>query len=126
MTSETTIGEGGEQDTYTGGPASSPISPKWLYFGSYLTGTHSSGSTVSSSLFSLSYKGTYSEPEFLKVKNTVKSQYSNFEEDFEKQVFISQVGIFDEKKNLIGIAKLANPVLKKETDSYTFKLKLDL
>ena len=179
LTSETTIGEGGEQDTYTGGPANSPISPKWLYFGSYLTGTHSSGSTVSSSLFSLSYKGTntipnmtmfadapagelnnsqnttwlsasttgsdptlsienwrknriyydsgtYSEPEFLKVKNTVKSQYSNFEEDFEKQVFISQVGIFDEKKNLIGIAKLANPVLKKESDSYTFKLKLDL
>ena len=29
-------------------------------------------------------------------------------------------------ENLIGIAKLANPVLKKETDSFTFKIKLDL
>ncbi len=49
-----------------------------------------------------------------------------YNEEFEKQVFISQIGIFDEKKNLIGIAKLANPVLKKETDSFTFKIKLDL
>jgi len=70
--------------------------------------------------------GTYAEPEFLKIKNTVKSQYQNYDEEFEKQVFISQIGIFDEKKNLIGIAKLANPVLKKETDSFTFKIKLDL
>jgi hypothetical protein len=36
------------------------------------------------------------------------------------------VGIFDEDKNLIGVAKLANPVMKKEIDEYTFKLKLDL
>ena len=33
--------------------------------------------------------------------------------------------IYDDDKNLLGIAKLATPVLKKETDSYTFKLKLD-
>ena len=29
-------------------------------------------------------------------------------------------------KNLIGVAKLANPVRKLETDEYTFKLKLDI
>ena len=31
-----------------------------------------------------------------------------------------------ENKNLIAIAKVATPVRKRETDSYTFKLKLDL
>jgi len=180
LTNETIIGQGGEQDTYTAGLPSQPKRPRWTYFGSYATGSsHASGSTVSSSLFSLSYRGinpvpnmtmfadapagelnnsqnmtwlsasttgstpslsiknwrensvyydsgTYAEPEFLKIKNTVKSQYQNYNEEFEKQVFISQIGIFDEKKNLIGIAKLANPVLKKESDSFTFKIKLDL
>lgn len=182
LTNETEIGEGDEQDTYTGGPigaVASYVSPRWTYFGSYLTGALASGSNPSASLFAVSYNGinkvpymtmfadaeagkinnsqnptwlsasttgsnratsienwrerkvyydsgTYSEPDYLSIKNTVKSQYSNYEEEFEKQVFISQVGIFDEKKNLIGIAKLANPVLKKESDSFTFKLKLDL
>ena len=49
-----------------------------------------------------------------------------FDDEFEKQVFISEIGIFDEDKNLIAIAKLANPVLKKDTDDMTFKLKLDI
>ena len=60
------------------------------------------------------------------IKNTVQSKHSNFEEDFEKQTFISKVGIYDENHNLLGIAKLATPELKRETDSYTFKIKLDL
>ena len=34
--------------------------------------------------------------------------------------------IFDEDKNLIGVAKLANPVMKKESEDFTFKLKLDM
>ena len=45
---------------------------------------------------------------------------------FEKQVFISEIGIYDKEKNLLGIAKLANPVTKKESQDYTFKLKLDM
>jgi len=68
---------------------------------------------------------SYIEPEFVPIKNTVQSDYCNYEEKFEKQVFISKIGIYDEDKNLIAIAKLANPVLKKESDSYTFKLKMD-
>ncbi len=70
--------------------------------------------------------GTFAEPEQLTIKNTIQSQYCDFEDEFEKQVFISEIGIYDDDKNLIGIAKLANPVQKKETDQYTFKLKLDL
>ena len=62
----------------------------------------------------------------MKIKNTVQSEFCNYEDDFQKQTFISKVGIYDKDKNLLGIAKLATPVLKKETDSYTFKLKLDL
>jgi hypothetical protein len=68
----------------------------------------------------------YIEPKETLIKNTVKSRYCNYESPFEKQVFITEIGLFDKDKNLIGIAKLANPVLKKEADSYTFKLNLDM
>ena len=61
----------------------------------------------------------------LPIKNTIQSQYCRFDQDFQKQTFISKIGIFDEEKNLIAVAKIANPVLKRAEDSYTFKLKLD-
>ena len=38
---------------------------------------------------------------------------------------INKIGLYDENKNLIAIAKVATPVRKLETDEYTFKLKLD-
>ena len=60
------------------------------------------------------------------IKNTVSSSYS---EDptgsFQKQTWISKIGIFDENRNLIAYAKLANPVKKTEDREFTFKLKLD-
>ena len=34
--------------------------------------------------------------------------------------------IFDEQKNLIGIATLADPVLKDENEDYVFKIKTDM
>jgi hypothetical protein len=68
---------------------------------------------------------SYMEPEKLTIKNTIQSDYCEYEDKFEKQVFISEVGIFDDDKNLLGIAKMATPVQKKETDSYTFKIKMD-
>lgn len=45
---------------------------------------------------------------------------------YKKQTYISKVGIYDDQKRLIGIAKLANPVRKTEDREYTFKLKLDI
>jgi len=36
------------------------------------------------------------------------------------------VGIYDENKNLIGIAKVATPVRKTVERDFTFKIKLDL
>jgi hypothetical protein len=59
------------------------------------------------------------------IKNTVQSQYCDYADTFEKQVFISSIGIFDTDKKLVGVAKLANPVLKKEENEFTFKLRLD-
>ena len=68
----------------------------------------------------------YVEPSQVEIKNTIQSQYCNYEDEFQKQTYITEIGIFDKDKNLIGVAKLANPVQKKEVDHYTFKLKLDM
>jgi hypothetical protein len=68
----------------------------------------------------------YIESRNIPIKNTIDSQYCNYEDEFQKQTYITEIGIFDKDKNLIGIAKLANPVQKKEADNYTFKLKLDM
>ncbi len=62
----------------------------------------------------------------LTIKNTISSSYEDPEPCFDKQTFISQIGIYDEQQNLIAIASLANPVKKKEDQNYTFKLKVDL
>jgi hypothetical protein len=88
----------------------------WL---SASNGNWKSGSVVATS-------ASFEEPRFLSIKNTIQSPYCEFEENFEKQVFISKIGLYDENKNLIGVVKVANPVRKKESDGYSFKLKLDL
>ena len=44
---------------------------------------------------------------------------------FKKQTFISKIGIYDEHRNLVGVAKVATPVKKAEDRDLTFKLKLD-
>ena len=68
---------------------------------------------------------SYEENSNLKIKNIVKSPYNEHTASFQKQTYISKIGIYDKDKNLIGIAKLANPVKKTEDIDYTFKLKLD-
>jgi hypothetical protein len=60
------------------------------------------------------------------IKNIVSSSYTNHSASFQPITYISKVGIYDENKNLIAIASLANPVRKLEDRSYTFKLKLDI
>ena len=59
------------------------------------------------------------------IKNITKSDFSNHTASFKKQTYISKIVIYDKNKNLIGIAKLANPIKKTEERDYTFKLKLD-
>jgi len=60
------------------------------------------------------------------MKNTVSSSYSNFSASFKRQVYISKIAVYDNAKNLIGIATLASPTLKEEDQDYTFKIKLDI
>ncbi len=91
-------------------------------------------STYTDVAFSSSFQ--YYEPDSVTIKNTVSSswevltasyntEYQQNSASFRKQTFISKIGIYDEQKNLIAIAKLANPVRKTEADDFTFKLKLD-
>ena len=68
----------------------------------------------------------YEENKNRKMKNIVSSSYSNYNEDFSRQVYISKVAVYDKYKNLIGIATLANPVLKEEAQDLAFKIKLDI
>lgn len=69
---------------------------------------------------------SYVEPNDLDIKNTTKYKYENFSGSLEKTTYISKIGIYDEDKNLIAIAKVSKPVKKSENRNFTFKLKLDI
>jgi hypothetical protein len=68
----------------------------------------------------------YRENASLRIKNTTYSDYNDPTGSFKKTTYISQIGIYDEQQNLIGIAKVATPVKKTEERDFTFKLKLDM
>jgi len=76
---------------------------------------------------SVNYSGSnlYVESSDIEIKNISSASYSDPEPTFEKTVYINSVGIYDEDKNLIAVAKMAKPVRKRNTDDLTFKLKLD-
>jgi|10_taG_2_1085330.scaffolds.fasta_scaffold02402_2 hypothetical protein len=60
------------------------------------------------------------------IANTVSSSYSGYSASFKRQVYISRIGIYDDNKNLIGVATLSNPILKEEDQDYSFKIRLDI
>ena len=74
----------------------------------------------------LSSSKLYIENDNQTIKNTVSSSYDGFDAPFERQVYVSRVAIYDDEKKLIGVATLSNPVLKKEGQDLSFKLKLDI
>lgn len=74
----------------------------------------------------LSTSISYEENQYIEIKNTTHYPYQNFTGSLEKQTYISKIGIYDENKNLIGIAKLAKPIRKTENRDFTFKLKVDI
>jgi hypothetical protein len=80
----------------------------------------------SQSLIRQSGTRNYEENPDRRIKNTVSSSYPGYMAPFKRQVFISRVAIYDKQKNLIGIATLADPVLKEDHQDYTFKIKLDI
>ena len=60
------------------------------------------------------------------VANITDTELVDYTPEQIKETYISKVAIYDEKKNLIGVAKVSNPVRKTPDRSYLFKLKLDL
>ena len=74
----------------------------------------------------VSSSDSYKEYEYKELKNTVKTNFNNVTGSYQPQVFINKIGIYNEEKKLIAIAKLATPVKKTEDRSITFKLKLDM
>ena len=68
----------------------------------------------------------YIESDTIEVKNIVSSSYPDPTGSFEKTTYISKIGIYDEDRNLIGIAKVATPVKKTVERDFTFKIKLDI
>jgi hypothetical protein len=60
------------------------------------------------------------------IYNSTHTVLEQNEPEFKRETYISKVAIYDDKRNLIGVASLANPVRKTEDRQYTFKLKLDL
>ena len=68
----------------------------------------------------------YVESDTITIKNIVSGAYSPQSASFNKHTYISKIGIYDEDRNLIAIAKMATPVKKTEERDFTFKLKLDI
>ena len=68
----------------------------------------------------------YEERKDLRIKNITKMPYSGASGSFDKETYISKIGIYDDMKNLLAVAKLATPIKKKHSRDYTFKLKLDV
>jgi hypothetical protein len=68
----------------------------------------------------------YGEPRETEIKNVVSSSFLGHTASFAKTTYISEIGVYDENKNLIAIAKVAKPIKKTEERDYTFKLKLDI
>ena len=81
---------------------------------------------LSGAVAATSGSNVYHEDAEMNIKNIVTSSYKNYTASFQPVTYISKVAIYDDDKNLIGIASLANPVRKLEDRSYTFKLKLDI
>ena len=67
----------------------------------------------------------YQQNQQVPIANITSGTWAEPTASFEKTTYISKIGIYDQKRNLIGVAKLANPVRKREIDDFTFKLKLD-
>ena len=68
----------------------------------------------------------YEENSSRTIYNAVSSSYKGYQAPFKRQVYISKIAIYDDKKNFVGVASLANPILKEEDRDFTFKLRLDI
>ena len=86
---------------------------------------HSSSWDHSASVQTITSSTLYKEYDKKEINNIVYSDYNSVTGSFKKTTFISQVRIYDEDMNCIGIAKVAKPVKKTPDREFTFKLKVD-
>ena len=84
----------------------------------FITHNQASLSTTSSAIYEENTERT--------IKNTVSSSFEGYDAPFKRQVYVSRIAVYDENKNLIGVATLSNPVLKEEDQDISFKFKLDI
>jgi hypothetical protein len=83
-------------------------------------------SNLTGTVFAYTSSTVYSENPLITFANTIKTPYETVSGSFKKQTFINKIGIYDENRKLIAIAKLATPVKKNNERDYTFKLKIDI
>jgi hypothetical protein len=62
----------------------------------------------------------------LEIKNTVYSPINKVDAPLQKNVYITNIGLYDKDRKLIGVANLANPIKKTEIREFLFKIKLDI
>ncbi len=60
------------------------------------------------------------------LKNTADHPYKDGYIEYDQSIYISKINVYDEDKNLIGVAKLAKPIRKTKNRQFAFKLKLDI
>ena len=68
----------------------------------------------------------FKESEEIKIKKINKSPFISGSAEFEKETYITRIGMYDKDKKLIAIGSLANPVRKTENREYVFKLTFDI
>ena len=78
------------------------------------------------SYVSVTSSNSFIENKGIQIKNTISSSFSNNSASYEPQTFITTISLYDADGDIVGVAKLANPVKKTPERDYTFKLKLDL
>lgn len=76
-------------------------------------------------LVAVTSSAIYQESKNIAIKNIVSGNFSDHTSSFQKETYISKIGIYDNDRNLIAVAKLATPVKKTEERDYTFKMKYD-
>ena len=86
---------------------------------------HSSSWDESGSVATITGSTIYREHDKQQINNVVYSAYNSITGSFKKTTFITEVKIYDDQMNCIGIAKLAKPVKKTPERDFTFKLKVD-
>ena len=64
-------------------------------------------------------------------KSLAKAQKEGYDPLVRQKISLDDNGktpvkFYDENKNMIGLATLANPVLKEEDEDFSFKIKLDI